>query len=94
MTPCTPMTPCRALLHAAGADVCTSMAPAAPPACLTEGKAFATLRARAALAGFTLSVMTDADGLCLYLVSRWGMSRTLPDLAGLVAFLRKVGAVE
>ena len=58
------------------------------------GKSIATLRARAALAGFTVSVMTDADGLCLYLVSRWGMSRTLPDLAGLVAFLRKVGAVE
>ena len=54
----------------------------------------ATLRARAALAGFTVSVMTDADGLCLYLVSRWGMSRTLADLAGLVAFLRKVGAIE
>ena len=58
------------------------------------GKSIATLRARAELAGFTVSAMTDADGLCLYLVSRWGMSRTLPDLAGLVAFLRKVGAVE
>lgn len=64
------------------------------PACLADGEALAPLRARAALAGFTLSVMTDADGLCLYLVSRWGMSRTLTDLAGLVAFLRRVGAIK
>lgn len=64
------------------------------PAAAPDAKTLATLRARAALAGFTLSVTTDTNGLCLYLVSRWGMSRTLADLAGLVAFLRKVGAVE
>lgn len=61
---------------------------------LPDAKTLATLQARAALAGFTLSVMTDTNGLCLYLVSRWGMSRTLADLAGLVAFLRKVGAIS
>ena len=66
----------------------------APPACTADAKTIATLRARAALAGFILSVMTDTDGLCLYLVSRWGMSRTLTDLAGLVAFLRRVGAIK
>ena len=73
----------------------TSPAPAVQaPADLPDAKTLATLRARAALAGFTLSVTNDTNGLCLYLVSRWGMSRTLTDLAGLVAFLRKVGAVE
>lgn len=66
----------------------------APAAAAADANTLATLQARAALAGFTLSVMTDTDGLCLYLVSRWGMSRTLPDLAGLVAFLRRVGAIK
>ena len=78
---------------AAGTDVCAS-APIAAQACLTDGKPFATLRARAALAGFTLCTMTETAGLCFYLVSRWGMSRTLPDLAAVVAFLRQVGALE
>ena len=59
-----------------------------------SGKTFATLRARAALAGFSLCAMTETDGLCFYLLSRWGMSRTLPDLAGVVLFLRQVGAPE
>ena len=76
----------------AGSDACTAEAP--PPACPTEGKAFATLRARAALAGFTLGTMTETDGLCFYLLSRWGMSRTLPDLASVVVFLRQMGAPE
>lgn len=76
----------------AGSDACT--AEAAPQACPTEGKAFATLRARAALAGFTLGTMTETDGLCFYLLSRWGMSRTLPDLASVVVFLRQIGAPE
>ena len=72
-----------------------SVVPAlAPPHPVDAGSRVATLQARAALAGFTLSVMTDTDGLCLYLVSRWGMSRTLTDLAGLVAFLRRVGAIK
>ena len=76
----------------ASSDACT--AEAARPACPTEGKAFATLRARAALAGFTLGTMTETDGLCFYLLSRWGMSRTLPDLASVVVFLRQMGAPE
>ena len=80
-----------------GACMLSAPAPAPAPAAAAaaaDATTIATLQARAALAGFTLSVMTDTDGLCLYLVSRWGMSRTLPDLAGLVAFLRQVGAVE
>lgn len=75
---------------AAGTDVCTA-APIAAPTCPTDGKPFATLRARAALAGFTLCTMTETDGLCFYLLSRWGLSRTLPDLAAVVVFLRQVG---
>lgn len=76
----------------ASSDACT--AEAAPQACLTEGKAFATLRARAALAGFTLGTMTETDGLCFYLLSRWGMSRTLADLGAVAVFLRQAGAPQ
>ena len=76
----------------ASSDACTAEAP--PPACPTEGKAFATLRARAALAGFTLGTMTETDGLCFYLLSRWGMSRTLADLGAVAVFLRQAGAPQ
>lgn len=68
--------------------------PAAAPCDPRQTKTFASLRARAALAGFTLCTMTDTGGLCFYLVSRWGMSRTLPDLAAVMLFLRQVGAPE
>ena len=67
---------------------------ASMPATAVDCKTFATLRARAALACFTLCTMTETDGLCFYLLSRWGMSRTLPDLAAVVVFLRQVGAPE
>lgn len=66
----------------------------APPANVTEGKRFATLRARAALAGISLCTMTETDGLCFYLLGRWGMSRTPPDLASVALFLRQVGVPE
>ena len=72
----------------------TDAAPAAAPCDPTQTKTFAVLRARAALAGFSLCTMTETDGLCFYLLSRWGMSRTLPDLAAVVVFLRQVGAPE
>lgn len=78
---------------AACTDVCT-IAPIAAPACLTGGKPFATLRARAALAGFALCTMTETYGLCFYLISRRGLSRTLPDLAAVLVFLSPVGAPE
>lgn len=82
----------------AGADACTASraapAPAATPPDITHGKAFATLRARAALAGFTLGTMTETDGLCFYLLSRWGMSRTLADLGAVAVFLRQAGAPQ
>ena len=75
-----------------GAVVCT--AAAAAPAISPDGKALATLRARAALAGFTLGTMTETDGHSFYMLSRWGMSRTLPDLAAVAVFLRQVGAPQ
>ncbi len=77
----------------AASGACTARL-CAQPTCPTDGAPFATLRARAALAGFTLCTMTETDGLCVYLLSRWGLSRTLPDLAAVVAFLRQVGALE
>lgn len=67
---------------------------AAPAVIEPSGKTFATLRARAALAGFTMGTMTETDGLCFYLLSRWGMSRTLPDLGSVAAFLRQLGIPE
>lgn len=57
-------------------------------------KAFASLRARAALIGYSLCTVTEFDGLGFYLLSRWGMSRTLPDLAAVAVLLRTLGAPE
>lgn len=77
---------------APGADACTHDAgQVGQPETV---KRFATLRARAALIGYSLCTLTETDGLCFYLVSRWGMSRVLPDLAAVALFLRKVGAPE
>lgn len=70
----------------------THAAPAAAPCDPTQNKTFATLRARAAMAGFSLCTMTETDGLCFYLLSRWGMSRTLADLGAVAVFLRQAGA--
>lgn len=61
-------------------------------AATTAGKAFATLRARAAVAGFSLGTVTETDGQSFYMLSRWGMSHPLADLAAVALFLRKVGA--
>lgn len=61
---------------------------------MPAGKTVATLRARAALAGWTLASFTDADGQTAYTLCRWGMARTLPDLAAVALFLRQVGAPE
>lgn len=69
-------------------------APAAAPCDPAQTKTFANLRARAAIAGFTLCTMTESDGLYFYLLSRWGMSRTLPDLDAVAVFLRQVGVSQ
>lgn len=43
--------------------------------------------------GFTLHA-TEIEGAPVFLVSRCGMSRALPDLAAVDAFLRRAGAGE
>lgn len=54
-------------------------------------KAIETLRARAALGGFTLHVISDSNGGAQFLVTRWNLSRTLPDVAAVEAFFQQVG---
>jgi hypothetical protein len=55
------------------------------------GKRFATLAARFALAGHTLTRSNPADGAALYYAGRWGMSRALPDLQAAAHFLAQIG---
>ena len=56
-----------------------------------EGKAFATLAARFALAGHTLTRSNPADGAVLYYAGRWGLSRALHDLDAAGQFLKQMG---
>ena len=56
-----------------------------------EGKAFATLAARFALAGHTLTHSNPAEGAVLYHAGRWGLSRTLHDLDAAAQFLKQIG---
>ena len=56
-----------------------------------EGKAFATLAARFALAGHTLTRSNPADGAVMYYAGRWGLSRTLHDLDAATQFLKQIG---
>ena len=53
-----------------------------------DGKLFATLQARAAIAGFELVRMADGG----FVVARWTMTRSLADVAAVEAFLMQVGA--
>ena len=46
-----------------------------------------SLQARALLAGWTVEQIEDGT----FLVSRWGLSRSLPDLAAVAEFLRRAG---
>lgn len=60
----------------------------AAQAAVDDVKVYATLQARAALAGFELVRMPGGD----YVIGRWGMVRAFPDVAQIEAFLRQVGA--
>ena len=51
-------------------------------------KAFATLQARAAIAGFELVRMADGS----FVVARWTMTRALVDVQAVERFLKQVGA--
>ena len=57
-----------------------------------EGKAFASLAARFALAGHTLTRSNPADGAAMYYAGRWGLSRALPDLQAAAHFLAQIGS--
>ena len=61
------------------------------PTAAHDGKAFASLAARFALAGHTLSRSNPAVGAGLYYAARWGMSRALPDLQAAAHFLAQIG---
>jgi len=56
-----------------------------------EGKAFATLAARFALAGHTLTSSNPADCAVIYYAGRWGMSRALANLDAAAHFLTQLG---
>ena len=51
-------------------------------------KSVATLQARAALAGFELVALADGG----FLVTKWGLLKTLADLDAAAAFLDQAGA--
>ena len=59
-----------------------------------EGKAFATLAARFALAGHTLTRSNPVDGAVMYHAGRWGLHRALPDLEAAAQFLAVIGGVN
>lgn len=61
------------------------------PTAAHDSKAFASLAARFALAGHTLSRSYPADGAAIYYAGRWGMSRALPDLQAAAHFLAQIG---
>lgn len=56
-----------------------------------EGKAFASLAARFALAGHTLTRSNPADGAVMYFAGRWGLHRALDDLDAAARFLAQIG---
>lgn len=53
-------------------------------------KQFETLRAEMALHGHELICTPGADSPASYLASRWGMSRFLPDLDAVRAFVAQI----
>ena len=55
-------------------------------------KAFTTPRAMLALRGFALDIVSDGHGGTAYMVHKWSMSRALPDMPAVRAFVEQVGA--
>lgn len=54
-----------------------------------ERKAFTTLQARYAMAGFSLIELSGGS----LLASRWNLTRPLPDAHAALLFLRRIGGV-
>lgn len=57
-------------------------------------KRLATLRARAAMAGITLCALENDSRETVYIVSRWALTRELPDLEAVSAWLEQVTGVR
>ena len=57
-------------------------------------KRFENLRARAALAGVVLLQSTDDRGLPVYVLTRWALTQSLPDLDAVTAWLDRVAGLE
>jgi hypothetical protein len=57
-----------------------------------DPKAWATLQARSAIAGYQLYRTAEQDGSLVYFAARWGMVRALADLEEVERFLKQVGA--
>jgi len=55
-------------------------------------KCISTLKARCALAGFTLFVTNGRGGGSAFFVQRWDRSRELADAGAVEAFLQQIGA--
>jgi len=55
-----------------------------------QRKSWAMLQARAALAGITLHRTTRQDGVKVYIVSRWALSREFPSLETVEEWLCQV----
>lgn len=72
--------PLAAVCEPAAGPVC------APPNVACDSKQFETLRARSALAGFSLVQLPDGT----FMASRWGMHRDLAHPADVERFLARV----
>ena len=57
-----------------------------------DGKRFATLAARLALAGWSLTRTDAGDGPVRFFAGRWGQARELASLDAVAAFAEQVGA--
>ncbi len=64
---------------------------AARAAVASADKAFATLRATLACHGFELHIVAAGAGRAAYMVHRWCLSCTLPDLAAVRTFAQRAG---
>ena len=54
-------------------------------------KDFSTLRAMAAMRGHQLHRSNPADGPLTYWATRWGVTRELPTIEDVRAFVRQIG---
>lgn len=54
-------------------------------------KEFATARAQLAIHGYALQIIGGGGGCTAYLVSRWNMSCSLPDLVAVHEFAKRAG---